>query len=1297
MLIFRHLYLFFGVIILCVQVLAQPNIAQVSGKKNNTYALIIGISTYESQQIRQLQYGDKDASFFASYLMSKAGGEVPRENIKILLNKEADIATIYTNLDWLKNTCSENDLVYIYFSGHGDIETTKIKSLGYLLAYNSPPNNYVNNAISIEDLNADAQFITLEKKAKIILITDACHSGKLAGDFFKGKDFVNDQLQKVLNDQVRLTACQTGQLANESVAWGGGRGAFSYYLLKGLNGFADNNASGEIALKDLKGYLSKSFEEDKTMLDEKLIQNPVLDGNPNFKLVIDSTQSFKKFKENFTNKSSTNSLPNGLSVFKKAGPQFIDTLFSFLEKAKIVNPVKENNYKNIDRNLFSEQFMADVFNQEIAKSDSLTSSFFIKNNKGEIVDFRPISIINPNFEKIKILKDLLKLKQQLYQNKTLHESLINDFVSLTHRKGQKEINDYLTGNKDDLNKRQYYEGTSHFDILLNQLQVAIQLVKPENQLLDILKVNYSYLAGLIARLKMATSPNLDSLSAIALKFQLETKQLIKYAAYVDNELGNLYLQKKDYNMAEEHFDLALNLAPTWAIPWNNKIMLYNAQGNTMQARKAIQMSDSLRPDLPYYKINAGLAMEREKNWLAAESYYLRAVKDSLLHFLPFERLGHIYLQTNRYKEAEHYFIETKKRKDFYNINNDFFGPGTMLSGPTTYDNTPKEYKNCVDTSQLLIKNKKYYLDFQELKLRISDFDVLDEKNIEDLNNKINSNKQLAFLNHIYGKTLFEKGKYKEAKIQLEIALAGYLPDSLLKIKIIDIISNTIKNPDSSFAKEEVYCLYEFYLSHQYDPLEDFYMLGAIYEKEDSVNQAIKIYESVMSIENNRQNKQAKFQDYVNVYEFEFNKYNNSQNYFIDVKFNNPLVIGGAFKLANLYEKMGDFLNAEKVLINQINLNRIAGKLRYGYDKNHESYYALNINRNYEVFLINFYQRMNDSMPRDFTWKRRAGLYLYNRLKMGFGQLTVKEFAGFYKYVIEKPFPWTPNDYLSKLYHQNNFKIIGTNELVSAEVKIGDPVSEALNYLNASNKLSGEINIPTNILMAMAELNSWKGDYDEAVILYSEITRNNYSLDIKNIIIDNLIAGSRFPEAKSELEKLQKQSKASPEQVKTILRYNILSGNYKMAKKQLRKLKRNESHTQLELINDHVLLLQLQGKYKLAMKFQNKKITLMDTLVKVDREFLKEFSNELFTLSDLLGLQNKEEESYNKMFEAVWKGFRYQNLLDFHPLWEKVVQSEEWKTQIEKIKIFKLNSKIPSDPIFNDADKYYTSEYVYPQY
>jgi hypothetical protein len=302
--------------------------AQSSAEVQNTYGIIIGISSYENSKIPQLQFADKDANFFYSYLLGK---NVPKENIKLLINKDASISAIYEAMNWLKEQCSENDLAYIYFSGHGDLETKEQKSLGYLLAYNSPSNKYKNNARSLEDLNSDANSLTLNKKAKVILITDACHSGKLAGDFFKGKDFVNQQLQLVLNNEVRLTACDVDQKAAEGEQWGDGRGVFSYYLINGLSGLADNSRDGIIDLKELNTFLETSFKDDKdlTLLNHK--QNTVLDGNPNFPLGNDADNTFENNRSGINSQNSSNGLPPGLAIFQRARPQAIDYFFQIID------------------------------------------------------------------------------------------------------------------------------------------------------------------------------------------------------------------------------------------------------------------------------------------------------------------------------------------------------------------------------------------------------------------------------------------------------------------------------------------------------------------------------------------------------------------------------------------------------------------------------------------------------------------------------------------------------------------------------------------------------------------------------------------------------------------------------------------------------------------------------------------------------------------------------------------------------------------------------------------------------
>ena len=56
-----------------------------AGPKGNTYAVVIGISIYLDTDIAALQFSNRDAVFFADFLMSESGGSVPKKNIKLLI------------------------------------------------------------------------------------------------------------------------------------------------------------------------------------------------------------------------------------------------------------------------------------------------------------------------------------------------------------------------------------------------------------------------------------------------------------------------------------------------------------------------------------------------------------------------------------------------------------------------------------------------------------------------------------------------------------------------------------------------------------------------------------------------------------------------------------------------------------------------------------------------------------------------------------------------------------------------------------------------------------------------------------------------------------------------------------------------------------------------------------------------------------------------------------------------------------------------------------------------------------
>ena len=81
------------------------------------YALVIGISKYLQKDIPQLQFADRDAKVFADYLRSNAGGNVPADNVRLLVNEEATSSAVYDAIYWLKNTCKKDDVVFFYFSG----------------------------------------------------------------------------------------------------------------------------------------------------------------------------------------------------------------------------------------------------------------------------------------------------------------------------------------------------------------------------------------------------------------------------------------------------------------------------------------------------------------------------------------------------------------------------------------------------------------------------------------------------------------------------------------------------------------------------------------------------------------------------------------------------------------------------------------------------------------------------------------------------------------------------------------------------------------------------------------------------------------------------------------------------------------------------------------------------------------------------------------------------------------------------------------------------------------------------
>ncbi|MBU1719482.1 MAG: tetratricopeptide repeat protein, partial [Bacteroidetes bacterium] len=226
-----------------------------------------------------------DAQTFYNFMVSPTGGSVAPENAKVLLNEKASAANIFATLDWLVDATTEGETVIFYFAGHGDLENKTMFQNGFLLASDAPIAAYMaGGTVGVMYLQQYLTTLVQKNKSKVILITDACHSGKLAGGL-EGVANTATALQGNWENTIKILSSQPGELSQEGTKWNGGGGVFTYYLVKGLMGFADRNHDSKITVNEMNIYLM-----DKVPTETNFSQNPSIQGNPTAVLaMIDST------------------------------------------------------------------------------------------------------------------------------------------------------------------------------------------------------------------------------------------------------------------------------------------------------------------------------------------------------------------------------------------------------------------------------------------------------------------------------------------------------------------------------------------------------------------------------------------------------------------------------------------------------------------------------------------------------------------------------------------------------------------------------------------------------------------------------------------------------------------------------------------------------------------------------------------------------------------------------------------------------------------------------------------------
>jgi hypothetical protein len=210
-------------------------------KSIKVWAVIIGIGRYSHMQT--LKYSDDDAYQIYAFLKSPEGGAVPDKQIKLLID---DDATRLNILDALRQTllkADENDVVMIYYSGHGmDGAFVPIDFDGF------------NNLIRHEEVKS----VLNQSQAKHkIVFADACHSGSMMlaarGSFQTSVNKFYDAFAQSSGGIALLMSSKGEETSLEANNLR--QGVFSHFLIRGLKGEADKNHDKLVTISELYNFV----------------------------------------------------------------------------------------------------------------------------------------------------------------------------------------------------------------------------------------------------------------------------------------------------------------------------------------------------------------------------------------------------------------------------------------------------------------------------------------------------------------------------------------------------------------------------------------------------------------------------------------------------------------------------------------------------------------------------------------------------------------------------------------------------------------------------------------------------------------------------------------------------------------------------------------------------------------------------------------------------------------------------------------------------------------------------------
>ena len=232
---------------------------------DDSWALIIGINDYEN--VPDLHYAVEDALAIKNMLINEFN--FSRNNVRVLIDKEATQSNINKEMSKLLKSAGVNDRVVFYFAGHGETEELGLEEVatGFLMPSDADVENLYFSAIPMEDLRSVSKF---SKAKHMLFLVDACYSGLAAVNTRGLSTNSPNYIDKITQENARqiITAGQKDEKVLEKDEWE--HSAFTKNLISGLKDKkANSNGDDFITGSELGFYL-----QEKVSLDTENSQTP---------------------------------------------------------------------------------------------------------------------------------------------------------------------------------------------------------------------------------------------------------------------------------------------------------------------------------------------------------------------------------------------------------------------------------------------------------------------------------------------------------------------------------------------------------------------------------------------------------------------------------------------------------------------------------------------------------------------------------------------------------------------------------------------------------------------------------------------------------------------------------------------------------------------------------------------------------------------------------------------------------------------------------------------------------------